>query len=206
MDIKSYIRSNFSQKLLRIFFTKGIALIISISTSSLLGRVLGPAGNGVLGAAVAIGGIGAQFLNLGMHASSKYQLIQEPGSGGRLVGNLLALSGISALFGGFLFVFLSSFSSLTVVKGIMLAAACILIPISLYYLFQQEILIGIDAIRQYNMYSILKGILYLTLLLVFSVFHLLTPEKAIFSMIFSMLIVIILTQAFFLREIGRAHV
>src|SRR3972149_6606561 len=65
---------------------------VRLVTSVLVARILGPEGRGLYAVAMAVGAIGVQFGNLGLHASNTYYVARERSLLPALIGNTLLVS------------------------------------------------------------------------------------------------------------------
>ena len=101
--------------------------------------------------AVALGAIGVQLGNLGLHASNTWAVARDPKLLPALVGNSLL---VSVVVGGA--AALAAWAVLTVWPGIvglspgLLALGLVAIPIGLTYLLLQNLLLGTSRIRAFN--------------------------------------------------------
>ena len=177
MGITAFLKSEFTKKVLSVIFTKGVLFIFGLGASVLTARMLGPAGKGVYGAAVALGGIGAQFMNLGMHASSQYYISKDKEKMSGIWGNILLLTGAAVIVSILIYFFFTFYKSLTSVSGFMLALACISMPVLLYYMLQQNLFIGLGAVKHFNWLELLSGALFPVLLGATALFTIIVPQS-----------------------------
>ncbi len=199
MKAKRFNQLDFFKKVVSVFLTKGILFLVSLGSSILSARVLGPAGRGIIGTASTIGGIGAQFMNLGMHSANGYMLARDKGKLGPLWGNTLLLSGAAALVAGGAYVVLQRFPVFGNLRGTMLMLACLYIPLGLYQMLQQNLIVAVGAVGVYNALELVQGILYPALLFLLAFLHILYPESA-FSATLLSVAASILIGAFFLAK------
>jgi O-antigen/teichoic acid export membrane protein len=101
--------------------------------------------------AAAVGAIGVQFGNLGLHASNTYFVAKDRELLPVLVGNTLVVSlglgGTAALFG---WILAATSPKLAPLPGTLLALALAWIPFGLAYQLLQNLLLGIGQVRAYN--------------------------------------------------------
>lgn len=144
--------SDFVQKVAETFGTRLLLIAIGLVTGVIVTRTLGPEGRGLYATAVAVGAIGVQFGNLGLHASNTYYVAQDRSRLATLVGNSLAVSlgigGAVVALAGLLFVVWPQIAPL---HGLLLALALLWIPLGLAYLLLQNLLMGIQEVRAYNL-------------------------------------------------------
>ena len=95
--IKKAVNSDLSQKVVETFVTRILLIGIGLVTSVIVARILGPEGRGLYAVALAVGAIGMQFGNLGLHASNTYYVSRDRSLLPLLVSNTLL---VSFAFGG----------------------------------------------------------------------------------------------------------
>lgn len=152
--------SDFAHKVVQTYATRVILIAVGLVSSVLVARALGPSGRGLFTVATALGAIGVQFGNLGLHSSNTYYVSKEPGLLGALVGNslvvgILVASAGSAFAGG---VFLL-WPTLAPVHGLTLVLALIAVPLGLTYLLLQNLVLGINAVKAYNVIEVIAKVL-----------------------------------------------
>lgn len=156
--------SSFFRKVWSVFVTNGLLFVVGLGSSILSARLLGPEGKGIVGSAVAISGIGSQFLNFGMHGSHSYQLAKAPEHMSQVAGNNLLLAALAAVCGGVLYGVMRLQSGWTPLTGWMLFLACLYIPLGLYQLLIQNAFLGVGAVGVYNRLNLISGLVYPALL------------------------------------------
>lgn len=161
------LTSGFWGKAISVLGTRGLLLLLSLLTSIIIARMLGPEGRGLLSTALIIGGFGSMFMNLGLHSSSRYVLVRYPGKLGGVWGNVLALSIFSVLPAFFVYIVLTLFPSLMDISGLILALACASVPLLLYNMLQLNVLMGMDQILSFNVMELMTVGAQLILLLLF---------------------------------------
>jgi O-antigen/teichoic acid export membrane protein len=128
---------------------------LALATTVLVSRALGPAGRGYFAVAVATGALGVQFGTLGLHTANAYFVAKQPNSLSALAGNSLA---VSACLGGFimlaLWVLFYFSPNLLTIHGPLLWLALAWIPCGLAYTLTQNLLLGIQDVRGYNLAEI----------------------------------------------------
>ncbi len=147
-------------------FTNRILLLgIGFVASVIVARVLGPEGRGAYAVAVAIGAIGVQFCNLGLHASNTYTVAKKPELLSTLVVNSavvgIGLGGAVAAAVGLVF---SLHPTLAPLHGLLLWLSLCWLPFGLCYLLFQNLLLGIGEIRAYNQVELASKILSVILI------------------------------------------
>ena len=138
------------RNVLETYGTRVLVLIITFATAVVIARELGPTGRGLYAVAVTVGAIGAQFGNLGLHASNVYYVAKDRGLLPALIGNTLAVvfvACIVAALGGIGFAFWPNASP---VHGTLLLLALASVPVGLAFLLTQGLLLGVNEVRAYN--------------------------------------------------------
>jgi len=145
------LSSDFFQKVGETFATKVSLIAIGLVTSVIIARILGPEGRGLYGVAVAIGAIGVQFSNLGLHAANTYYVARDRKLLPELTSNTLM---VSFGFGGFITVLMWMifylWPNLAPVHGLLLILSLMWIPFGIAYMLLQNLLLGIQEVRDYN--------------------------------------------------------
>jgi O-antigen/teichoic acid export membrane protein len=145
------IASNFVRKVAETFATRLLLIGISLITSVMVARILGPDGRGLYALATTIAAIGVQFGNLGLHASNTYFVAKDRKLLPTLVGNTLAVSfGFGGLGATLAWAMFSLLPNLAPVHGLILVLALVWIPFGLAYMLLQNLLLGIHEISAYN--------------------------------------------------------
>ena len=145
--------------------TRILLIVMGLATTVLVTRALGPTSRGLFAVAVAIGAIGVQFGNLGLHASNTYYVAKERALLPALIGNTLVISfgvgGIGAVVCWITFAFWPAIAPL---QGLLLVLALVWIPFGLAYMLLQNLLLGIQEIRAYNTIELTTKVIGLVLL------------------------------------------
>ena len=146
------------------YATRILLIAIGFATTVIISRTLGPSGRGLFAVAAAIGAIGIQFGNLGLHASNTYYVAKDRELLPVLVGNTLVVSfglgGMAALFG---WILAATSPNLAPLHGTLLALAFAWIPFGLAYQLLQNLLLGIDEVRAYNAIELASKVIGLAL-------------------------------------------
>jgi O-antigen/teichoic acid export membrane protein len=165
--LRRAIASDFIRKVTATFATRIFLIGLSLLTSVIIARVLGPEGRGVYAVAKSIGAIGVQFCNLGVHTSNIYYVAKDRKLLPALVGNSLLISfclgGFGAAIAGLIFYLQPNLAPL---QGLILVLALMWIPVGLAYMLLQNLLLGIHEIRAYNSIEILSKTIAVLLLVI----------------------------------------
>jgi len=174
---REMIASDFVRKVSETFVTRILLIGISMITSVIVARILGPEGRGLYAVAGTIGALGAQFGNLGLHASNTYWVARDKSLLPALVGNTLF---ISFAFGGsvafLVWAVFTIWPSLAPIQGMLLILACIWIPFGLAYMLSQNLLLGIQEVRAYNKIEVILQFVGLISIGATIIFHIVTAE------------------------------
>ena len=159
------------RNVLETYGTRVLVVFVTFATAVVVARELGPAGRGLYAVAATLGAIGAQFGNLGLHASNIYFVAKDRTHLPALLGNTLAVVAVSCLVAavsGILFVYWPSLSPL---HGTLLLLAMAFVPVSLAYLLTQGLLLGVNEVRAYNNIESAGKLLALALISILAVLH-----------------------------------
>src|SRR6267378_7214578 len=164
------------RNVLETYGTRVLVLVVTFLTAVVIARELGPSGRGLFAVAATLGAIGAQFGNLGLHASNIYYVAKDRGLLPALIGNTLAVvfvACIVAALGGIGFAFWPNASP---VHGTLLPLALASVPVGLAYLLTQGLLLGVDEVRAYNNIECGGKLLALMLMCILALGHAGTVE------------------------------
>jgi len=148
-----------------------LVVAITFATAVVVTRQLGPSGRGFYAVAVTIGAIGAQFGNIGLHASNMYYVAKDRALLPALTGNTLAVSLLASIptaLGGFALVL---WPKLAPIHGTLLLLALASVPSALLYQLTQGLLLGANEVRAYNKIEYSSRILTLLLICILALVH-----------------------------------
>lgn len=148
-----------------------LVVAITFATAVVVTRQLGPSGRGFYAVAVTIGAIGAQFGNMGLHASNMYYVAKDRALLPALTGNTLAVSLLASIptaLGGFALVL---WPKLAPIHGTLLLLALASVPSALLYQLTQGLLLGANEVRAYNKIEYSSRILTLLLICILALVH-----------------------------------
>jgi len=163
---------NFTQNVGITFFTRLFTLAISLISSVIIARLLGPAGKGILSLVILVPSFIALIASLGIEISNVYYVGRNKYSLQDIIGNSVFTTVSVGIPVGFLLWFLAPFISSLFLEGInplFLKIAAILIPLTLLSAYCKEILRGEQRIKHYNLISLCRSA-FLMLLIVLLVF------------------------------------
>ncbi|OPX84852.1 MAG: colanic acid exporter [Pelotomaculum sp. PtaB.Bin104] len=175
------VASDFTLKVAETFATKILIIVIGLVTTVIVARVLGPEGRGLYSVATAIGAVGVQFGNLGLQTSNTYYVAKNRELLPELVGNTLIISFIlGGLVSLLVWIFFEVNPNLSPLQGRILVLALAWIPFGLAYMLLQNLLIGIQEVRSYNLIELISKILSVCFM-VLSIFLKYVSVEIIFS-------------------------
>lgn len=126
----------------------GLSLLGAVITA----RALGPDGRGVFAVMVTIGTIGVQFGHLGVPAANTFFVASDRRQLPQLVGaNLAGAFGVGAAIAGGFIVFVQIFPEFAPLNSLsLLAWGAVWIPFGIWLMNMQNLLLGLERIREYN--------------------------------------------------------
>jgi len=156
--------------------TRVLVVAVTFATAVVIARELGPSGRGFYAVAAAVGAIGVQFSNLGLHLSNTYYVARDRALLPALIGNTLAVVFVACVVAVLTGVGLVFWPKLSPVHGTLLILALASVPVGLAYLFTQGLLLGVNEVRAYNQIECGSKLLVLALICIPALVHLGTVE------------------------------
>jgi O-antigen/teichoic acid export membrane protein len=156
--------------------TRVLVVAVTFATAVVIARELGPSGRGFYAVAAAVGAIGVQFSNLGLHLSNTYYVARDRALLPALIGNTLAVVFVACVVAVLTGVGLVFWPKLSPVHGALLILALASVPVGLAYLFTQGLLLGVNEVRAYNQIECGSKLLVLALICIPALVHLGTVE------------------------------
>ena len=157
--------SDFVGKVLGTYLARILVILVGLVMAVVVARILGPTGRGLYAVAAATGALGVQFGNLGLHTSNAYFVARRPSDLPFLTWNTLAVSlGVGAFIAAVLGCVLLAWPSLLSIRGAVLAVAVLGIPFGLAYSLLQNLMLGVQDVRGYNIAEIATRSLPLVLI------------------------------------------
>jgi O-antigen/teichoic acid export membrane protein len=148
---RSTISSDFIRKVAETYATRVLLIGVGLVTTVIVARLLGPAGRGYYAVATATGVLGVQFGNLGLHTSNVYFAARNPRRLPLLIGNSLVVGlGVGGALAVILAMALRLMPGLVSIDGRLLFLALLWIPLGITYLLLQDLLLGVQDVRGYN--------------------------------------------------------
>jgi len=175
--INRFSHSDFVKKVFGTIVTKFFLIGLGLLVSVVISRILGPVGRGEYALALTVGAIGIQLLNFGLPASNIYYVAKDRTLLSTLVSNSIVVSFIFATvlvcicWGVFLIC-----PAVAPISGILLLLSLIYVPLGLAYSLLQNLLLGIQEVRRYNLLEIAAKILGAGLLVLLIVVKIVNVE------------------------------
>ncbi len=159
------------RNVLETYGTRLMVVAVMFATAIVIARELGPAGRGLYAVAATVGAIGAQFGNLGLHASNIYYVARDRALLPALIGNTMAVVFAACVIAALSGIALVFWPSLWPIHGTLLLLALASVPISLAYLLTQGLLLGVNKVRAYNNIECGGKLLALVLICILALLH-----------------------------------
>jgi O-antigen/teichoic acid export membrane protein len=143
------------------FITRTAIVVISFALNIVTARCLGPAGRGILAVLMTIVALASQFGNLGLHASNTYYAAKDKEKLPNIIGNTIWIGFLGGIIISLVTWLIFSFKQ-DLIKGVpgsFLLIAIFSIPFSLLFLLGQNILLGIQEIKTFNVLEFSKSLI-----------------------------------------------
>ncbi len=188
---------DFSKNVAISSISRVLTIGMAVLTSVIIARILGPSGKGILAALGAMVGIALQFGSLGLHGANTYFAAKDKNKSTSLIANSFWFSLVVGLVIFFIsYLFLSQhLGALGQVDFRLATIALAAVPFLLLNYLWQNILVGLNKIKTYNVVLILNQSLYL----VGAIVILLVLRKGVLPLvIFNTVTAIIITFLFWI--------
>lgn len=157
--------------------TKGFTAVFGMLITVLVARTLGPEGRGAFSAAMAVAAIGVQIGNFGLASSNVYYASSRRGLINALVGNsLFVVVAVSAVICLVVWGVIQYQSDFVLLHGWMLGLTLMWVPVGIGMLLMQNLLLGMQQVRMFNLVELLKQGGTLLVLVVVWLIRLDSPE------------------------------
>ena len=168
LDLKSDMFLDFFSKVNQTFVVRIVSIILSLISSILVARVLGPSLQGAYATAFAIAAIGIQISHIGIHTSNTYFVASNEKNVDLLLGNSLIVTVVAGFITAFI-IFLIRFFRPDIIPiddGLLVLSVFLIFP-GLLFIFSQNLLLGLQAFKNYNTVDVIHGVLGLSILVLF---------------------------------------
>jgi len=160
----------FTKNTLITFITRVLQLLLGITSSIIIARVLGPTGKGIYSLAILLPGILITITNLGIGQSSVYYTGKRKYSPQEIFGNNIIFSFFFSVFTVLIASIIILFLNDLLFPGVAtkyLFLAVSLIPLQIFLNFIVNILLGLQKIKRYNLVNLFQGLAFLLLIALF---------------------------------------
>jgi O-antigen/teichoic acid export membrane protein len=182
-------KSDFLKKVVETFATRILLFVIGLASSIVTARLLGPEGRGYYAMATMIGLVGVQIGNFGLHSSNIFYVARDRSILPALIGNSAFISLVVGTLGGLAtWAFFTIWPSLAPLNGFLLIASLAWVPFGIAYLLMQNLLLGVQDVRNFNKIELYTRLLTVGLILLTATLGFRNPE-AFFSIGLTTLII-----------------
>jgi O-antigen/teichoic acid export membrane protein len=182
LGLRRLASSEFVHQVSETYLTRLAVVVLGFVNSILVTRVLGPEGRGLFALANTLSATGVQLGNLGLQSSNTYYVSRDSRALPVLLGNSLVVSAVC----GFLMIaalpLLLLRPEIAPVGGVLLALTFLAIPAGLASLLLQNLLIGTQQIRSYNLIDLTTRVLAVLLVATTVPLGIVSPE-AVFTLV-----------------------
>jgi len=154
------------------YATRAVLIGVSLVTTVVVARLLGPAGRGLYAVAVATSAVGVQLGNLGLHTANVHFAARNPQSLPGLLGNTLIVGfGLGSLVSTALAIIALTSPQTIPIHGVLLILTLVGIPLGIAYLLIQDLMLGMHDVRGYNLVEVVNKSVPLVLMMCVFVAH-----------------------------------
>ncbi len=189
------------------FISNLVLFFLSIMTTVLLSRLLGPAGKGVVDVANNFLTFAVLFLGLGLAASNVFFLGKNQNNLRPIIGNNIFLTVLS-VFVLIPFYFLNArfqFQFLRGVTNLQILMVLIAVPFANFKASMVNVLLGLQDVVEYNRINIIDKVLNLSLLLAF-LLYIVSPSSAILATLLGAVLISIWEIFILLKHVEKQAV
>jgi stage V sporulation protein B len=185
-------RMGFTKSVTITFLSNLLLFFLSIINTTVLSRVLGPEGKGVVDVAFNFLSFGTLILGMGFAASNVYFLGKRKDAQNEIIGNniLVSLVGVLALIPFYLLHQKYQFKFLEGVTNLQMIAVLITIPLINFKSAMINVMLGKQDIVEYNRINVIDKILSVALLVIF-LLVVVSPTAAILSLLVGTIVICI---------------
>jgi O-antigen/teichoic acid export membrane protein/trans-aconitate methyltransferase len=159
------VNSRFARDVLETYATRIAGILIGLVTSVFIARALGPQGRGEFALAVAITSTAVSLGSLGLSTSNTYSVSRDPRLVGALLGNTLVVSlGLGGVIAVVAWGLWQVWPQLAPIDGLLLLMALAAVPLGLGSLLLQNLVLGLQEIRKYNLVDVAVRVLSIGLI------------------------------------------
>ena len=152
-DLRELLGAGFLRNVIGTLGSRAVMVVLRVVTAVIVTRAFGPQGRGLYATAVALSAIGVQVGNMGLHASNTWAVARDRSLLGALIANsLLASLVIGSVMVALLLAIVAIWPGVAPLDLGLLLLALVSIPIGIAYLLLQNLLLGTERIRAYNLW------------------------------------------------------
>lgn len=188
------------------FLTRILNLIIGLVTSIIIARILGPKGKGIYSLVILLPTLIVSFTNIGIGPATIYYIGKGKYSYEKIFGNNVIMSfiigGFSVLIGLIIILFFQNFF-FSGIYPYYLFFSLILIPFRLFFDYINNILLGLQCFKDYNLASFIQTVLFLIMVVITILVFKMNVFGVLLSNILTSLLISILLFIWIRRLIGN---
>ena len=162
--------STFAKNSFWTIFSQGVIFVVGLGTSVIISRILNPEGRGIYALAVFLPAFLMYFSNLGIGLSATFYIANGKYSPKIVLGNSLVCVFAHSAFAILIGLMIICFFREKLFAGVAvkyLFLALLIVPSQLYLSFILPILLGMQRIREYNFFQVLRYVLLFGLIIIF---------------------------------------
>ena len=149
--------SAFIAQIFKTYFNRMLAMCFIVGTTVIVSRTLGPEGRGWVATATTLAGIGTILGSLGLPQINAYFGAKEPEQRPALLGNSLLISAlVTLLLGGLFWLGRTLAPQFFLLPGAFLPLAVLYAGLQLLLTLLQQLMVGMDLVRQYNVTELVQ--------------------------------------------------
>jgi len=152
--------------------SQAVIFVFGLGTSIIISRVLNPEGRGIYALAVFLPSFLMYFINLGLGLSATFYIASSKYAPKIVFGNSLVFLFVHSIFAILFGLMLICFTREQLFAGVAvkyLLLALLIVPSQLFLGFIIPILLGMQRIREYNFFNVLRYVLLFGLVIIFLV-------------------------------------
>jgi O-antigen/teichoic acid export membrane protein len=175
-SLRRLTSSEFVRQVSETYLTRLSVVALGFINSIVVTRILGPEGRGLFAVANTLSATGVQLGNLGLQSSNTYYVARDRSALPVLLGNSLVVTAVCGLASLAAFLLLQLRPGLAPIGGTLLALTCLAVPAGIASLLLQNLLIGTQQIRAYNLIDLSTRVLAVLLVAATAPLGLVSPE------------------------------
>jgi O-antigen/teichoic acid export membrane protein len=181
-SLRRLASSEFVRQVSETYLTRLFVVALGFVNSILVTRILGPEGRGLFAVANTLSATGVQLGNLGLQSSNTYYVSRDSRALPVLLGNSLVVSAGCGIVMLAALPLLQLRPEIAPIQGTLLTLTFLAVPVGLASLLLQNLLIGTQQIRAYNVIDLTTRVLAVLLVAATAPLGLVSPE-VIFALV-----------------------